>query len=487
MEPKAELKPDFYRAWDWLPAAADEAQLYLTRLLTEASIIAHDISARAKSIKSFQNKCEHKNYDDPIKEVTDTVAVRIITYSITDRDRAVELIRERFLTKKTSTGGAEDRNPGTEKGDDRRGYDCHHFVVTGESAAASTDWLVVGGHLAEYFKTFGGLEIQVRTVAAHAWAEFEHSRRYKGAAYDSVSPHNQKTVDQLFGAASDARRALDETFIAIDRVLANPHADDIIDNDQPFDPSYNQDLNSDAYGRASVALTPKELGVYLHERFPDDGIPSPAGLDFASKIVSTFKIRSVLELNEILNSIDSDKVRTLMGSASPVTTVRRLDDELLARYGNEYISATYDLGNVPNRKQQLEWRFDRLRGKVSDAHFKTYQILGPDAPLALVNNKLTAVGAFRELVHIIGNKSARFDEILSDHQGHLKFAISRDKQLLLPSARAREISLDDGSTVWVATNLSRNYSSTLMQELLSAFSELDLMVTSNGEDITSVL
>src|SRR5699024_4486610 len=65
-------------------------------------------------------------------------------------------------------------------------------------------------------------EIQIRTVASHAWAEFEHSRRYKGVGYRKVSEHDRETIDQLFGAAADARSALDETFTAIDRVLANP-------------------------------------------------------------------------------------------------------------------------------------------------------------------------------------------------------------------------------------------------------------------------
>ena len=42
-----------YVDWDWLPGAAAEIEVYLARLLTEASITAHAVDARSKSIASF--------------------------------------------------------------------------------------------------------------------------------------------------------------------------------------------------------------------------------------------------------------------------------------------------------------------------------------------------------------------------------------------------------------------------------------------------
>lgn len=127
--------------WDWLPGAAGEIADYLRRLLTEGAIDAHDVSARHKSIQSFQDKCARKAYDDPRRQVTDCVAARIITYSITDRNKVCELIRSRFEL-------SEDRMPGEEKEERRRGYDCVHLIATGERSGASTGWLVGGGDLA---------------------------------------------------------------------------------------------------------------------------------------------------------------------------------------------------------------------------------------------------------------------------------------------------------------------------------------------------
>lgn len=76
-----------YTNWDWLPRAAEEVESYVRRLLAESSIQPHAVSARAKSIASFQRKQRLKKYTDPMAKITDIVAIRIITYSNTDRDR----------------------------------------------------------------------------------------------------------------------------------------------------------------------------------------------------------------------------------------------------------------------------------------------------------------------------------------------------------------------------------------------------------------
>jgi ppGpp synthetase/RelA/SpoT-type nucleotidyltranferase len=39
------------------------------------------------------------------------------------------------------------------------------------------------GALAEYLGKYQGLEIQVHSVAGHAWAEYEHDIRYKSGGY----------------------------------------------------------------------------------------------------------------------------------------------------------------------------------------------------------------------------------------------------------------------------------------------------------------
>lgn len=465
-----------YRNWDWLPEAAVEMDRYLRRLLTEASITAHVVSARAKSITSFQEKCDSKKYDDPLKSVTDTVAVRIITYSVTDRDRARELIRGRFTAK-------EDRNPGEDKPLSHRGYDCQHLVVTGEGSEADHGWLIAGGKLAQYFATFGGLEIQIRTVAAHAWAEFEHSRRYKGQPYKAVGDQDQKTIDQLFGAASDARRALDETFVAIDMVLANPTSSTSSRRQAEEDGS---EVGSDGQHRTRIdpegSITPVDhtsLLNYLAGRFPEDVAASEMGVLFACQLVEACGLKSIEDLSEALDTIDGDQVRRLMDTATPVTTVRRLDDELLAKFGEAYVDRTGTLGRYEKRRQQLRWRYDRLRNKVSTLKYSAYAMEGTDCPEELRNTLLPAARAVREVARLVADRQG-------SHAAHIPEAIAASPDDLLASARARMVKLEGGEHLWVSTNLRREASENLMNRLLHQADGLDLRITIDGRLVAPV-
>lgn len=335
--------------WDWLPGAATELEGYLERLLGEASIEPHDVTARAKTIASFQKKCDRKNYVDPLREVTDTVAVRVITYSVTDRDRVTELIRDRFDV-------IEDRNPGLEKDASKRGYDSHHFIVTGEQIP--TGWLRADGDLHAYFEKFNGLEVQIRTVAAHAWAEFEHARRYKGASYRAIGEEDVATIDQLFGAAADARRALDEIFAAIDRLLANPAGT------AGLRPSPAAEIGA-LPPAIRTGVDVATLADFLADKYPNAKEATDRGLNFACELVAACGLESIEELDVALSAVDTERVQHLMETDVPVTRVRRLDDDLLALFQETYVEKTGDVGAVRTRRQQLGWRFDRIRNKLS--------------------------------------------------------------------------------------------------------------------------
>ncbi|AWA43501.1 hypothetical protein DBV13_05440 [Trueperella pyogenes] len=347
-----------YRIWDWLPSAATEVEIYLRRMLTGPSIKAHNVSSRAKTIASFQNKCRQKNYSDPLAEVTDVVAARIITYSRTDRERVCDLIRDRFIVKED-----EDRNPGAERPYEARGYDCHHFIVIGENATNQPSWLVEGGDLARYFEEFGGLEIQVRTVAAHAWAEFEHARRYKGKQFHALSEHDQATIDLLFAAAADTRSSLDEIFVAIDRVIARPAVESRRPEEErkekPVLPEWGQ-----GGSEADSPVDEESLRQLLNKTYPRDKRPTKEGLAFGLELVQACGLTTMGELAAILKQVDSERVQELMAYDISVTQVRRLDDDLLAFFGEDYLATAGVVGNRPQRPQQLGWRYDRIRGKV---------------------------------------------------------------------------------------------------------------------------
>ncbi len=448
-----------YTTWDWLPEAAEEMQAYISRLLAESGIRAHDVSARAKSIASFRRKQELKGYENPLTQITDIVAIRIITYSTIDRDRAADLVRERFVIP-----DGEDRNPGEDRGrpDSRRGYDCRHLVVTGEKPPADSGWVVAGGKLQKYFAECGGLEIQIRTVAGHAWAEFEHARRYKGAQYAAISAQDQSVIDGLFGAAADARSALDSIFKAIDGFLASPSA--ATNRAATLEESDDRAVNTEG-----PALEIDSLTRLLADRYPEDGAGSEKGVEFALDLARACGLTTIGAAETALDTVDHEQVVRLMDTSVPVTRVRRFDDDLLARFEEEYISRTGAVGAVANRRQQLEWRFDRLRGKT---RYKTYTFEGEDAPDDLTSRPFTASLAVRELARAVAHRAGVDVVLVPD-------AISRLDDLKVGS-RAVEVSLADGTSIWVATNIGRGYAEEIMQTILRQAPGLDVRVRREG-------
>ena len=108
-------------------------------------------------------------FSDPLVEITDQVGLRIITYLREDVDAVATLLSDEMRL-------LDDRDMGLETAREGRwGYASRHLLVgvEGEQQPAS---------------------IQVRTVLQHAWAEFEHDIRYKGAIPAEHAPESGSTV-----------------------------------------------------------------------------------------------------------------------------------------------------------------------------------------------------------------------------------------------------------------------------------------------------
>ena len=350
--------------WDWLPGAAIELEEYLRRLMAEEPINAHLITARSKSIGSFLRKCRSKGYDDPRTEVTDLVAARVIVYTSAERERAMAAIRDRFSL-------TEDRNPGDERDPDKKGYDCWHFIATGERF--DSQWIRRGGDLDHYFHAFNGLEIQVRTVAAHAWAEYEHELRYKSKQYEELSPQGRAEIDALFLEAHTLRQRLDDSFLNIADRLRDLPGQAAASTAVEDSPAGDATLPAAALVQTPVpVMTPDEIDIaavraWIAARYPDAEEPSEQGLRFAVEL-----LRSIGDpLDQIKRRLDRLPAglvaRNLRRESTTVTRVRALDDELLASYGERYLHATQHTGSDPSmeaRLDQLRWRWRLIRNKV---------------------------------------------------------------------------------------------------------------------------
>lgn len=467
--------------WDWLPRAAIEIERFLERMLQEEPIRAHAISGRNKSIESFIRKAKTKQYDDVRAEMNDCVAARIILYTERDKDRVCELLRDRFICR-------DAHNPGRDRSVGMQGYDTEHFVVIGECSheqcespncphgQTNSGWLVGGGALSRYLSEYGGLEIQVRTVASHAWSEFEHSRRYKGAEYALMDDATKKNIDALFRDADTNRRDLDRVFLEIEKALREAAASTPV-GEEPDE--VEQAIARDTEEADAEAphtpdrrspLTPDSLAAYLSTRFPDAAEPTRAGLRFGLELLRGVGVNTVDGLIETLRPVNTEILARILAREKATTSIRCLDDELLAALGHDYIGATESIGEKPwvtSRPKQLEWRYELIKNKRN-----AYTLSGNCCPGRLKGKLLPAARALREIVTIIGESAGREHALVTD-------VVCETADALDQSARATEIELTDG-TLFVRTNISRRWALDSIELLLEANKDVNLYLSGPG-------
>ena len=134
-------------------------------IIKSKSINVHEIIGRVKTVESLEGKVKRKNYSN-LAEITDLCGIRIITYFSDDVDKIAELISQEFEVDLENTIDKRKSEDPT-----KFGYVSLHYVVGLKEENTSPT-------LYGRFKNIK-LEIQIRTVMQHAWAEIEHDLGYK--------------------------------------------------------------------------------------------------------------------------------------------------------------------------------------------------------------------------------------------------------------------------------------------------------------------
>lgn len=423
----------FAQEQDALARAAVDIQSYLRELGVEGSVQFHTIEARAKSLASYADKATRVNsdgtlkYSDPATDFDDCVAARVIVFTTRARQDFVEL-----LVNRCTVGRQE--NPGDRK---HNGYDSDHLIVSGLRDPSSAARYPA---LAGYFRRHPGLEIQIRTVAGHAWAEYEHDVRYKSTAYKNLGERDKARVDQWFIEAGGFRRYLDQTFNEIDEFLL------------PTDAAGAGSAASDEPGVEPLdegddrKLDEASLTELVAERYPGSEPGAPAAFDELLGHLTAMDVNRVSDLEEILAHNGGNDVADRMDYSSSVTGVRQLDDELLAALTQRYVeTATSD-----ERQQLLRLRMRRVNGR-----FAIYDV---QADGTGATGTITAARAVRELARLVATREG-LDAVKIDGW------IATDPHDLVKSTHPRLVKAASGP-IYVATNLSRKTSEWLMSELV---------------------
>jgi len=289
----------------------------VTSLLDDAGINYLSITARTKSVESFAAKAERaadgrRLFSDPLVEITDQIGLRVITYLREDVDAVATLLADEMRL-------LDDRDMGLQTAREGRwGYASRHLLVgvEGEQQPAS---------------------IQIRTVLQHAWAEFEHDIRYKG----SIPAEHVPDLDRRFTLAAGLLELADREFTAIrDRLRVTMTDDEMTDDDS--DPSTDPRIGTPV------------LATYLGNRYADAGWSRTDHYAWISGLLLELGITSLAELTEVLRPIDGEALNERMGYRYPPGAVRRLDDALLAAFGERYIALHGNSHRVPALRARLE-------------------------------------------------------------------------------------------------------------------------------------
>ncbi len=300
-----------------LVTAATSAVAVIGGILDEAGINYLTIDGRAKGIASFAEKATRSEsgkalYVDPLTDIGDQLGVRVITYVRDDVEAVAALLAEQLPVLDDRDFGELTASQG------RFGYASRHLQVE------------IAGRM---------VQVQLRTVLQHAWAEFEHDIRYKG----TVPVEHASEFDRRFTLAAGLLELADQEFSAIRERLRGAAPTETAGDDP--------------------RIAPGELAAFLAGQYADAGWSRTDHYAWISGLLLELGVTTLVELAELLRATDEAAIGERMDYRYPPGAVRRLDDALLSAFGERYVALH---GNA-HRRDLLATRLDRFRGAPSGA------------------------------------------------------------------------------------------------------------------------
>lgn len=168
----------------------------ISGIVNNESIALQSIDCRCKDRDSLKKKIQSKQKYKNIHDITDICGMRIITYFSDDVDTIANILREEFQIDEINSIDKRDNDDPT-----KFGYVSLHYVASLKDNRASL-------LEAKRFKDLK-IEIQIRTILQHAWAEIEHDLGYKS---EKDIP---KKIKRQFSRLASHIELADEEFVRI--------------------------------------------------------------------------------------------------------------------------------------------------------------------------------------------------------------------------------------------------------------------------------
>jgi putative GTP pyrophosphokinase len=165
-----------------------------SRVADALSGVAHidRIHFRVKDTESFVAKAESGKYSEPLVEIEDQIAGRVIVFFLSD----IPVIKE-ALTRLFHPLEIRTREP---ERDAEFGYQSEHLVFMIPVWSKPGTWSSIDDPPSTF-------EVQIRTLFMHAYAEPEHDLKYKAAS--DLHPESRRELSWIAASAWGADQAFE--------------------------------------------------------------------------------------------------------------------------------------------------------------------------------------------------------------------------------------------------------------------------------------
>ena len=158
-----ELRREYEQRLSEFERITDEIANGLQYGLSEKKIPFDRVYGRVKEFDSFMDKIRRKNLQNPFQEINDIVGIRVICLYRDDIEKIQNVVCDAFAVISD-----DDKTDSTES--DRFGYAGSHIIARLDNKQNAS--LPPNLHDLRF-------EIQLRTIAQHAWASISHHLFYK--------------------------------------------------------------------------------------------------------------------------------------------------------------------------------------------------------------------------------------------------------------------------------------------------------------------
>lgn len=273
-------KPDIIRAFietrPQYEQLCDEVAYILKKRMNDSGIEYSAVTSRAKTLKSFAEKLSRKQYDNPLRDVTDLAGVRLVYLYKSDRPAIEGVIESEFEI-------VEKIDKVEEQETDRFGYGALHYLVHLGRKSSGARYDDLKGLICE---------LQVRTVLQDAWAIIDHHLVYKQES--DVPRLLRRKLNSLSGLFETADDQFDS--VRVDREAYKKIIKNKLSSKGKF---IDQELNLDT------------LSELLKLRFPDKPVAQNNNqMSQVLRWAKDFGYNSLADIDELIKR--TEKARDMM-------------------------------------------------------------------------------------------------------------------------------------------------------------------------------